>query len=192
MSRTEVWLKPSKSPYTLLQKIRMATWWFVEALLFRPSLHKMVAWRNMLLRIFGAKIGKGSSVHQKAKIWFPWNLEMGENSSIAFDSLIYSLDKVVIGDFVSVSHRVHVNTGSHDYSDPCFALKTSPVTIGSGSFIGTDVFINMGVTVGDMVVVGARSVVVKDLPANMICFGHPCRPVKLRVRTPERGANSER
>jgi putative colanic acid biosynthesis acetyltransferase WcaF len=174
-------LEKSISPYTFPEKIRMAMWWFIEAVLFRPSLHKMHSWRRFLLRLFGAKIGHGSSVHSKAKIWFPWNLEMGNNSGVGFDSLIYNLDKVIIGDFVTISQRVHINTGSHDLKDPKFGLITAPVYVDSGAFIGTDSYVNMGVKIGKMAVIGARSVVIKDIPENMICVGHPCKPVKKRV-----------
>ncbi|MDA8414143.1 MAG: WcaF family extracellular polysaccharide biosynthesis acetyltransferase [Desulfobacteraceae bacterium] len=181
-STQDIWLKKSHSQYSLAEKLKMALWWFVEALLFRPSLHKMHAWRRFLLKIFGAKLGNGSSVHATAKIWFPWNLEMGNNSGIGFDALIYNLDKIKIGDFVTVSQRTHINTGSHDYTVPEFTLVTAPVHIESGAFIGTDSYINMGVTIGKMAVIGARSVVTKDMPENMICVGHPCKPIKQRIK----------
>jgi putative colanic acid biosynthesis acetyltransferase WcaF len=176
-------LEKSKSPYTLPQKILMAFWWFIEATLFRPSLHKMHAWRRFILRLFGAKIGKGSSVHATAKIWFPWNLEMGSNSGIGFDALMYNLDKIIIGDFVTISQRVHINTGTHDLEDPKFSLITKPVYIESGAFIGTDSYISLGVKINKYAVIGARSVVTKDMPENMICVGHPCKPIKPRVGT---------
>ena len=112
----------------------------------------------------------------------PWNLTMGERSAIDFDVLIYSLDKVVIGDYVSISYKANINTGSHDHSDPHFALITKPVTIKSGAFIGTESYIAPGVTIGQMAVIGARSVVTKDMPSDMICFGHPCKPYKRREK----------
>ncbi|MDA8174374.1 MAG: WcaF family extracellular polysaccharide biosynthesis acetyltransferase [Nitrospiraceae bacterium] len=183
---SEVWLRKSRSPYSFKEKVRMALWWGVEAVLFRPSLHKMHGWRRMLLKMFGAKLGKGSTVHAKARIWFPWNLEMGENSGIGFDALIYNLDKVIIGNFVTVSQRTHVNTGSHDYTDEDFRIITKPVKINSGAFIGADSYINMGVTIGAMSVIGARSVVTKDMPAGMVCVGHPCKPIKPRQRKEKR------
>lgn len=178
----EVWLHKSRSPYKLQEKIRMALWWAIYAALFKPSLHKMHGWRRFLLKSFGAKIDVGSTVHATARVWFPWNLEMGRNSGIGFDALIYNLDKIIIGDFVTVSQRTHINTGTHDYTDPNFPLVTKPVIIKSGAFIGADSFINLGVTIGKMAVIGARSVVTSDMPDNMICVGHPCRPVKERLQ----------
>lgn len=170
---------PSKSPNDFKTKIRMALWWLVEATLFRPSLHKMNGWRCMLLRGFGAKVGRNTFINSRAKIWFPWNLQIGANAGIGFDALIYNLDTVVIEDYATVSQRVHVNTGSHDYTDPAFPLITKPVHIGAGAFIGTDSYIGWGVRIGDMAVIGARSVVVSDMPGYTISHGHPCRPCKV-------------
>jgi putative colanic acid biosynthesis acetyltransferase WcaF len=182
MDDKNIWLHKSVSPYKLSEKIKMQIWWFVERIFFRLSFQKFKGWRNFLLKSFGAKIGNGVGVHPKARIWFPWNLEIGNNTGISFDVLIYNLDKVKIGNFSTISHRTHINTGTHDISDPDFKLITKPVNIGSGVFIGTDSYIGPGINIGNLVVVGARSVVLKDLPANMICYGHPCKPIKERVK----------
>ena len=75
--------RPALSTYSLRQKLRMASWWAVEALLFRPSLHKMNGWRCFLLRMFGAEIGRNTFIFSGAKIWFPWNLERLLNWNLA-------------------------------------------------------------------------------------------------------------
>jgi putative colanic acid biosynthesis acetyltransferase WcaF len=59
-------------------------------------------------------------------------------------------------------------------------LVARPIIIGDNAWLGADVFVGPGVTVGELCVVGARSVVVKDLPPRMVCAGHPCRPIKER------------
>jgi len=182
MDEKKIWLNKSISPYTFAEKIKMQLWWIVERIFFRLSFHKLRHWRNFLLKLFGAKIGKGVGIHPKARIWFPWNLEIGNNTGIGFDVLIYNLDKVIIEDFCTISQRVHINTGSHDITDPNFKLITNPVKIESGVFIGTDSYIGPGVVIGEMAVIGARSVVTKNMPPNMICFGHPCIPVKPRIK----------
>jgi putative colanic acid biosynthesis acetyltransferase WcaF len=60
-------------------------------------------------------------------------------------------------------------------------LITRPIVIGENAWLGADVFVGPGVTIGELCVVGARSVVVKDLPGRMVCAGNPCRPVKERI-----------
>lgn len=179
---------PSKSPHNIKQKIRMALWWFVEAVAFRPSLHKMNRWRCFLLRSFGAQVGANTFINSRAKIWFPWNLRIGSNAGIGFDALIYNLALVDIGDFATVSQRVHINTGSHDYTDPSFPLITRPVTVEAGAFIGADSYVGWGVRIGEMAVIGARSVVVSDMPGYTVSVGHPCKPLR-KFSMKERGQN---
>ena len=169
---------PSKSPYSLNEKLRMAFWWLVESLFFKPSFHKMNGMRCLLLRCFGAHVGENTFIHSKAKIWFPWNLKIGSNSGIGFDALIYNLDMVEIGDYVTISHRVHINTASHDYTDPAFPLVTRAIFVGAGAFVGADSYVGWGVRIGKMAVIGARSVVVSDQPDFSVCVGHPCKPYK--------------
>lgn len=180
-----MWLKPSKSAFTTKIKIKLALWLLVQSTLFRFSPHKLNKFRIWLLNVFGADIQDTCFVHSKAMIYMPWNLIMGNRSSIDFDVLIYSLDQVIIGDFVSISYKVNLNTGSHDHSDPHFKLITQPVIIESGSFIGTESYIAPGVTIGQMTVIGARSVVTKNMPSDMICFGHPCKSYKKREKKHE-------
>ena len=177
-----MWLKPSRSAFTKKTKIKLAIWLFIQGTLFRLTPQKLNKFRLWLLNIFGADIQMNCFVHPKATIYMPWNLTMENNSAIDFDTLIYCLDKVVIGDFVSISYKVNINTGSHDHSDPHFTLITKQVRIESGAFIGTESYIAPGVTIGQMAVIGARSVVTKDMPSDMICFGHPCKPYKKREK----------
>ena len=173
-----MWLKKSKRSFSVKTKLLLMAWLFVHRFIFRLSPHK--GFRLWLLKVFGANISNTCFVHSSALIYMPWNLTMGERSSIDFDALVYSLGKVVIGDYVSISYKVNINTGSHDYSDPFFSLITKPVIINSGAFIGADVYISPGVEIGQMAVIGARSVVTKSLPANYVCMGHPCKPYKVR------------
>ncbi len=180
--KNTMWLKPSQSALTTKIKIKLALWLFIQNTLFRFTPHKLNKFRLWLLKIFGADIQMSCFVHPQATIYMPWNLSMGNNSAIDFGALIYSLDKVIIGDFVSISYKVNINTGSHDHSDPEFALITKPVRIESGAFIGTESYVAPGVTIGQMAVIGARSVVTKDMPSDMICFGHPCKPYKKREK----------
>jgi len=182
--KVEIWVQGhSGSPFSLRMRILVGLWWLVEGTLFRMSLHSMHGWRRALLRLFGAKMSPGASVHASATVWFPGNLVMGRHSGIGFNAVVYNLDTVTIGDYVSIAHRVHLNTGSHDYGDPGFRLITKPISIGSGAFVGTDTYVGPGVTIGEMTVIGARSVVTKDMPSEMVCYGHPCRPMKRREKT---------
>jgi len=87
---------------------------------------------------------------------------------------------VTLEDGANLSRHIHICAGSHDLERWEMPLITVPITIGRNSWVGTDCFIGPGVTIGEECVIGARSVVVGDQKARMICVGHPCKPLKPR------------
>ncbi|BAL23238.1 DapH/DapD/GlmU-related protein [Azoarcus sp. KH32C] len=178
MKSEQISLKPSRPSFSIATKLRLALWLLIQKTLFKYSPSKQL--RVFLLNLFGAAVEKNCYISSNAVVYMPWNLRMGERSSIDFDTLVYNLDIVNIGSYVSISYGVNLNTGSHDYTDPYFGLVTRQIQIGSGAFVGADVYIGPGVRIGRMAVIGARSVVVKDLPEDAICVGHPCVPIKRR------------
>ena len=178
----EIWLEHSCSPFTFTEKIKLSLWLFIYKIFLKITPHKLNYFRIFILRLFGAKIGRGCFIHQSAYIYMPWNFEMGNYSSIDFDVIIYSYGKVIIGNFVSISYKVNLNTASHDYTDPKFTLITKKTIIENGAFIGTEAYLSLGVTIGKMAVIGARSVITKDMPSDYVSFGNPCKPYKKRVK----------
>jgi putative colanic acid biosynthesis acetyltransferase WcaF len=160
-------------------------WWFVQATLFRPSPMFMYAWRNLLLRLFGASIGVGVRVRPSAHVTYPWKVKIGDWSWIGEEAVIYSLEEIVIGAHVSISHRCYLCAGNHDYTKPDFpyvldATKTR-ICIQDETWLANDVFVGPGVTIGKGSVVGARSNVFSSLPAMMVCYGTPARAHKPRT-----------
>jgi putative colanic acid biosynthesis acetyltransferase WcaF len=135
--------------------------------------------RIALLRLFGAKIARRCLVGN-ARIWIPWNLEMGEFAAIGDGAEIYNLAPVQIGANSVVSQRTYVCAATHDYTKPNFPLYSLPITIGHSAWIAAGVFVAPGITVGEGAVVGAFSVVTKDVPAWTVCAGNPCRVIKTR------------
>ncbi|MEY2411130.1 MAG: putative colanic acid biosynthesis acetyltransferase WcaF, partial [Verrucomicrobiota bacterium] len=121
-----------------------------------------------------------ASVHNSARIDCPWNLEMGERASVGEDAWVYALDKVVINDEACVGQRVFLLTGTHDFQDPTFPLVTRPIVVGYGCWVAVGAIVLPGVKIGSLSVVGAGSVVTRDLPEQMVCAGNPCRPIKRR------------
>jgi putative colanic acid biosynthesis acetyltransferase WcaF len=156
-------------------------WTMVVTLLFRYSPNFFFKWRVFLLRCFGAKIGNGVHIYPRAKIWAPWNIEIGDQCGIANGCILYSQGKIIIGQKTVVSQSAHLVTGTHDYTQSGFPLITKPITIGDNVWIATEVFIHPGINIGNGCIIGARSVVTKDMPAWMVCAGHPCRPMKQRI-----------
>jgi putative colanic acid biosynthesis acetyltransferase WcaF len=181
----------TQASFSLGDRIRRASWGVVYNLLFRTSPRPLHAWRAFLLRLFGAKLGQHCHVYAKVKIWAPWNLVMDDYACMADDVICYSIATVTLGAKAIVSQGTHLCTGTHDYEDPAFQLYALPITIGERAWICAESFIGPGVTVGEGAVIGARSVVTKDMPPWMICAGTPSKPLKRRIMRQNDDAKSE-
>jgi putative colanic acid biosynthesis acetyltransferase WcaF len=170
-----------RNPYSMRQQIRRMAWWIGEYFLFKCSLRPMYGWRRWVLRLYGARLADHVCIQRSVRIEFPWNLEMGRYSSIGENAWIYNLERIQIGEFTTVSQRVFLCTGSHDYARPEMPLITRPISVGRGVWLAADAYVGPGICIGDYAVIGARSVVTKDMPEKMVCAGHPCRPIKPRL-----------
>lgn len=176
---------PTRQPsFTLANRLARLGWGLVYTLFFRPTPRVFHPWRAFLLRCFGAKLGRGCHVYPKATIWAPWNLSMGDHACLADGVQCYSVAPIHVGTKAVVSQGVFLCTGSHDYEDPNFQLVARPISIGARAWLCAEVFVHPGVTVGEGTVVGARSVVIGDLPLWSVCAGHPCRVLKPRILRP--------
>ena len=165
-------------------KNRMARflWDFTYHLFFRPSPRPFHAWRAMLLRLFGAKLGKHCHICPRAKIWAPWNLICDEEVCVADDVIIYNQAPVRFGQRVVISQGAHLCAGTHDYSSPGFELIARPIRIEDNVWIAAEAFIHPGIDIAEGCVIGARAVVTRNMPAWKVCAGHPCKPLKARIR----------
>lgn len=110
---------------------------------------------------------------------------MDDASSLADDVICESMDRVSLGKKVVVSQGTYLSTGSHDYGSRNFQLVTQPIRVGDGAWLCAEAFVLPGVTIGEGAVIGARSVVTKDMPEWTVCAGNPCRPLKKRVPVDE-------
>lgn len=157
-----------------------AIWYLVKCGFFLSPLPWPTKFKCMLLRLFGAKVGQGVNIKPRVNIHLPWKLELGDWCWIGEEAFILNFEPVKIGAHACVSQRVFLCTGNHDYRDPAFPFRNQPITVGDGAWVGAQVFVAPGVTVGDHAIVTAGSVVTNDLPGSMICRGNPCTPVKPR------------
>lgn len=170
--------------FSLRNRLARVVWNFFQGTLFRWSPRPLHAWRSFLLRIFGARVGCGVHVYPGVRIWAPWNLEIGDEAGVADGAILYSQGKITLGRRVVVSQGAHLCAGTHDYERDGFPLVTKPITVCDHVWIAAEVFVHPGLRIAEGSVVGARSVVVRDLPEWMVCAGNPCAPLKPRVWRP--------
>ncbi|MGF1590841.1 MAG: hormogonium polysaccharide biosynthesis acetyltransferase HpsU [Pleurocapsa sp.] len=155
-------------------------WWLIQAIAFPLSLHNFNSFRCFLLRLFGAKIGKGVVIRPSARFIYPWKVEIGDYSWIGDDVVFYCVDSITIGSHCVISQKSYLCTGSHNIENKSFALITAPIKIGNGAWVATDCFIAPGVNIGSNSVIGARSSVMKSIPSQQVAWGTPCVPRYLR------------
>ena len=151
--------------------------------LFRFSPRPCFAWRRFRLRCFEAKLGRNVHVYSSAMIYFPWNLEAGDESAIGEYAYSYNLGRVTIGARATISHRAHLCAGTHDHTKSDFPLLRPPIFIGDQSWVSADAFVGPGITIGEGAIVGAGAVVTKDVAPRMIAVGNPARAIKRREIT---------
>ena len=155
--------------------------WLAGSVLFRLTPRPLFGFRRFILRCFGAKVGAHVNTYPSTRIYFPWNLEVGDWSAIGENALIYNLGPVTIGEKVTISHGAHLCAGTHDYTKPDMPLVKPPISIGDQTWVCADAFVGPGVTVGECAIVGARAVVMKDVEPWSIVAGNPAKFIKRRV-----------
>ncbi|MCC7145470.1 MAG: colanic acid biosynthesis acetyltransferase WcaF [Phycisphaeraceae bacterium] len=174
-------MKPEPSPWSFKEKLARAVWMVVARPIFRLSFHNWHRLRTGILRLFGAKIGKGVAIRPTVNVEVPWMLDIEDEATIGDYAILYSLGKIHIGKRAIISQYAHICAGTHDYTDHRFPLIRSPINIGDDVWIGADVFVGPGVDVGSLTVIGARSSVYKSLPPGKVCVGNPAKPIKDRL-----------
>ncbi len=171
------------SSHSSANKAARLLWQLVWLLLFRPSPWFWHAPRRLLLRLFGAKVGRGVQVMPSVKIWAPWNLELGDFSTVSHGVDLYCVDQIAIGAHATVSQRAFLCTATHDVDHPNMPLVTKPIRIEDGAWVAAEAFVAPGVTIATDSVAGARAVVTHDVPARMVVAGNPARIIRQRIIT---------
>jgi putative colanic acid biosynthesis acetyltransferase WcaF len=137
--------------------------------------------RIWALRLFGATIGRGCLVCGGVTVWMPWNLAMGDASTLGPGVEVYNFAPIAIGDQTTISQYTYLCSASHDHTLPHLPLVMFPITIGRGAWVCARAFVGPGTTIGDGAVIGACAVVTRDMPAWTVCAGNPCKALKPRI-----------
>ncbi|MEM0996673.1 MAG: WcaF family extracellular polysaccharide biosynthesis acetyltransferase [Bacteroidota bacterium] len=161
-------------------RFKWALWYVFNALFVLNPLNPFSSVRKAILRLFGAKIGKGVILKPRINVKFPWNLAIGDYAWIGEAVWIENQGKVTIGAHACLSQGAVLMTGNHNYKLPTFDLIVKPIVLEEGVWIGAGAMVTQGVTAYSHAVLGVNSVASHDLEAYTIYAGHPCVEVRKR------------
>ena len=166
---------PRRQPsFTLRNRAARAMWGVVWLLLFRPSPRPLHRWRALLLRIFGARLGRDVHVYPGVRVWAPWQLRLGDGVGIGDDVNLYNIAPIDIADRCVISQGAHLCTGSHDIDSPNFQLVAAPIVLNEGVWICAEAFVGHGVTLAPGCVLGARAVLRRSIDEpDSVWTGNP-------------------
>lgn len=158
-------------------------WWFVGEI----PLH---SFRNFCYTLAGMKLGRGSTLHMRARIYDPRHIVIGDDTLVGEKAsldgrkqLPNSQGGLEIGSHVDIASEVMIWTSEHDLKDPTMKAIEAKVVIEDYVFIGPRAIILPGVTIGKGAVVAAGAVVTKDVPPRAIVAGIPAKPIAERAMT---------
>lgn len=167
--------RPGSGPLT------RTLWFFFGLPLLRSPLIPSSAFRAWLLRLFGARVGRGVTLKPGMRVKYPWHLTVGDHCWIGEDAWIDNLVAVALHNHVVVSQGAYLCTGNHDWSSATFDLKTGTIHLEDGSWVGARALVGPNVALGQCAIAAAGSVVTRSIPAYEIHAGNPASFVRRRV-----------
>jgi acetyltransferase-like isoleucine patch superfamily enzyme len=144
----------------------------------RPS--DMQRREELIRKIFG-KVGKNPYVEPNIFCGFGWNIEVGDHFFANNSCVFVDPGKITFGDYVFIAPQCGFYTAGHplDTEQRNAGLEIAkPIRVGSHVWFGGGVKVLPGVTIGSNVVIGAGSVVTKDIPDGVLAYGNPCRVIR--------------
>lgn len=169
------WYKPGKNGLVRLM------WYCVSAVFINTYHFPSSSFKKMLLKLFGAKIGKGVVVKPKVNIKYPWKLIIGDNTWIGEEVWIDNLDNVNIGKNCCLSQGSMILCGNHDFKKTTFDLIVKPIVLKNGAWLGAKSIVCPGVTIEKNALLSVGSVATSNLAANSIYQGNPAIKIKERI-----------
>ncbi|MCX6031989.1 MAG: acyltransferase [Chloroflexi bacterium] len=131
-------------------------------------------------RLFGLTIPRTSVIYSGAEIRAPYNVVIGEFTSIGHHAILDGRGGLTIGSNVNLSTGVWIWTNEHDAQDPDFKITSAPVAIEDYAWLSCRVVVLPGVIIGRGAVVAAGAVVTKDVEPFTIVAGVPAKPIGKR------------
>jgi len=155
-------------------------WFLVGSPFLRCNLNPFSSLKVAILRLFGARIGKGVVLKPGLHVKYPWHLIIGDNCWIGEDAWLDNLGLISLGNNVCISQGAYLCTGNHDWRDPRFGLIVREISLLEGSWVGARSFIGPGVEIGRYSIASAATVVTRNIPDLEIHAGNPAAFVRRR------------
>lgn len=136
--------------------------------------------RISFLRFLRMKIGKHTAICRGVDIRTPYRISIGSYTTINKHVVLDGRGKIRIGDNVDIAQEVNIWSLQHDYNSPSYDTKADKVVIEDYVWIASRATVLPGVTIGRGAVIGACSVVTKDIPPMCIAVGNPAKVIGKR------------
>lgn len=169
------------SGWPLSTRLYLLAWRVTAATVYRLIPTRFFGVRNLVLRLFGARIDRTAMVYPSCRIYAPARLVLGPRSCLAAGVDCYCVDRIDIGADVTVSQEAFLCTAGHDLDDPGRRLITAPICIGRGAWVFARAIVLPGVTLGQGAVAAAGAVVTRDVPDFAVVAGNPAKQVRMRA-----------
>jgi len=161
--------------------LKSLLWYLTNVLFFINPLNPLSSLKVMLLRAFGAKVGKGVNIKPAVNIKYPWKLEIGNYSWIGEKVWIDNLENVIIGNNCCISQGAMLLCGNHNFKKTSFDLIVKPIIMEDGAWVGAYSIVAPGIVCGSHSVLAVNSVATINLEPYSIYQGNPAIKVKNRV-----------
>jgi putative colanic acid biosynthesis acetyltransferase WcaF len=167
--------------FSLSHRMARFVWQVVYLLFYRTSPRPLHAWRALLLRAFGAKLGPGCHFYPAGRVWAPWNLQCEDCCALADKAEIYNPSPVYLESHCIISQQAFICGATHDYNHPEFPMISYSMRLGAYCWICARASVSPGVNVGAGAVLGLGSVAYEDLEPWTVYNGVPAVKVKMRA-----------
>jgi len=151
--------------------------------------------RGACVRAMLGRAGRHIHIDHRVYLKFPWLVEIGDDASInrgvEFYPDFFGGHRIVLGNNVRVAPNVRFHAAAHEIGDLGYRHTGAPIRVGDNVWIGAGALLLPGVTVGDRSVIGAGSVVTRDVPPDVVAAGVPARVVRARAADGDARADAE-
>lgn len=161
--------------------LKRMVWHYVNCIFFKSGYFPFYSIKVLLLKLFGAKVGKGVLIKPFVNIKYPWMLSIGNHVWIGENVWIDNIAYVLLKNNVCISQGAYLLTGNHNYKKITFDLLPGEIVLEEGVWIGAQSIVCPGITCKKYSILSVGSVATRQLEAFFIYSGNPAIKVRERV-----------